>query len=134
MSDHATRDANRSISPATAPALHTTAPERHAKRSKGDLDLFDYDDAMPATIDMPPALADIPPLPSVEGGFKTVLADPPWRFANQTGKVAPEHRRLDRYDTMDLEEIKALPVSDVTAKDAHLYLWVPKPSSAHLRS
>lgn len=66
-----------------------------------------------------------PPLPSIEGGFKTILADPPWRFANRTGKVAPEHRRLDRYSTMDLEDIKALPVADVAAKDAHLYLWVP---------
>ncbi|MFT4158217.1 MAG: MT-A70 family methyltransferase [Microbacterium sp.] len=80
---------------------------------------------MPATIDMPSSLAEVPPLPSVDGGFKTVLADPPWRFANRTGKVAPEHRRLDRYGTMDLEEIKALPVGEVTAKDAHLYLWVP---------
>ena len=68
---------------------------------------------------------DIAPLPTVDGGFQTVLADPPWRFANRTGKVAPEHRRLDRYGTMDLEAIKALPVGDVTAKDAHLYLWVP---------
>lgn len=66
-----------------------------------------------------------PPLPHVEGGFKTVLADPPWRFANRTGKVAPEHRRLDRYSTMTLEDICAIPVSDVVAKDAHLYLWVP---------
>lgn len=68
---------------------------------------------------------DIAPLPTVEGGFQTVLADPPWRFTNRTGKVAPEHRRLDRYSTMDLEQIKALPVGDVTAKNAHLYLWVP---------
>lgn len=68
---------------------------------------------------------DVAPLPRVDGGFKTVLADPPWRFQNRTGKVAPEHRRLDRYSTMSLEEIKALPVADVTAKNAHLYLWVP---------
>ena len=65
------------------------------------------------------------PLPTVEGGFRTVLADPPWRFANRTGKVAPEHRRLDRYDTMTLADIKALPVESTLAKDAHLYLWVP---------
>ena len=64
-------------------------------------------------------------LPKVVGGFSTVLADPPWRFTNRTGKVAPEHRRLDRYSTMDLEAIKALPVSDACAKNAHLYLWVP---------
>lgn len=99
---------------------------RHSERSNNDvLDLFRYDEPMPATIDMPETLTDLPPLPSVEGGFKTVLADPPWRFANRTGKIAPEHRRLDRYGTMALDEIKALPVGDVTAKDAHLYLWVP---------
>lgn len=65
------------------------------------------------------------PLPQVPGGFKTILADPPWRFANRTGKVAPEHRRLDRYSTMTLEDIKNLPVSEVAADNAHLYLWVP---------
>lgn len=68
---------------------------------------------------------DLPPLPTVEGGFKTILADPPWRFTNRTGKVAPEHRRLDRYDTMTLDEICALPVARVAATNAHLYLWVP---------
>lgn len=66
-----------------------------------------------------------PPLPFVEGGFKTILADPPWRFANRTGKVAPEHRRLDRYSTMELEDIKKLPVESTAAPNAHLYLWVP---------
>lgn len=64
-------------------------------------------------------------LPHVTGGYSTVLADPPWRFQNRTGKVAPEHKRLGRYETMTLEEIKDLPVSEVTAKNAHLYLWVP---------
>lgn len=69
--------------------------------------------------------APITPLPTVDGGFQTVLADPPWRFQNRTGKVAPEHRRLDRYSTMTLDDICALPVADVTAPNAHLYLWVP---------
>lgn len=68
---------------------------------------------------------DYDPLPRVVGGYSTVLADPPWRFKNRTGKVAPEHKRLGRYATMSLEEIKALPVSDITAANAHLYLWVP---------
>ncbi|MDF2114573.1 MT-A70 family methyltransferase [Roseiarcaceae bacterium H3SJ34-1] len=57
--------------------------------------------------------------------FKTILADPPWQFQNKTGKVAPEHRRLNRYGTMTLDDIKALPVSSVAADTAHLYLWVP---------
>jgi N6-adenosine-specific RNA methylase IME4 len=60
-----------------------------------------------------------------DGPFATVLADPPWRFQNRTGKVAPEHRRLSRYDTMTAKEIAALPVTDVTAARSHLYLWVP---------
>ncbi len=57
--------------------------------------------------------------------FGTILADPPWQFTNRTGKVAPEHRRLSRYATMGLEEICQLPVADIAADPAHLYLWVP---------
>lgn len=57
--------------------------------------------------------------------FKTILADPPWQFQNRTGKVAPEHRRLNRYRTMKLSEIKALPIGQIVAEPAHLYLWVP---------
>jgi N6-adenosine-specific RNA methylase IME4 len=57
--------------------------------------------------------------------FKTILCDPPWRFVNRTGKMAPEHRRLSRYSTMTLDEIAALPVPDITDDTAHLYLWVP---------
>ena len=57
--------------------------------------------------------------------YKTIYADPPWQFQNRTGKVAPEHKRLSRYSTMQLEEIKALPVSKVADEKCHLYLWVP---------
>lgn len=57
--------------------------------------------------------------------FSTVLADPPWQFTNRTGKVAPEHRRLSRYPTMTLQEIKDLPVEAIVKDTAHLYLWVP---------
>lgn len=65
------------------------------------------------------------PLPSISDGWGTVLADPPWRFANRTGKVAPEHRRLSRYDTLTVAEIAAIPVADVMAARSHCYLWVP---------
>ena len=57
--------------------------------------------------------------------FKTVLADPPWQFQNRTGKMAPEHKRLKRYETMKLDEICSLPVADMLDTTAHLYLWVP---------
>lgn len=76
----------------------------------------------PATVPSPPP-ADRLGLPP--GPFTTILADPPWRFVNRTGKVAPEHRRLGRYDTMDAADIGRLPVADVAAPHGHLYLWVP---------
>ena len=57
--------------------------------------------------------------------FATILADPPWQFANRTGKMAPEHKRLNRYPTMSLQEIKDLPVEAIVRDTAHLYLWVP---------
>lgn len=57
--------------------------------------------------------------------YKTILADPPWQFTNRTGKVAPEHKRLNRYPTMPLEEICRLPVEKIIDETSHLYLWVP---------
>ncbi len=57
--------------------------------------------------------------------YSTIYADPPWRFQNRSGKVAPEHKRLNRYETMSLEDIKNLPVSEIAAEKSHLYLWVP---------
>ena len=68
----------------------------------------------------------IDPLPWTKGNrFGTILADPPWQFQNKTGKIAPEHRRLSRYATLSLEDIKALPVESAAAESSHLYLWVP---------
>ena len=57
--------------------------------------------------------------------FGTVLADPPWRFSNRTGKIAPEHRRLSRYQTLTTDQICELPVAEVIKPTAHLYLWTP---------
>ena len=42
--------------------------------------------------------------------YNTIYADPPWQFQNRTGKIAPEHKRLNRYPTMGLEDICALPL------------------------
>ena len=57
--------------------------------------------------------------------FTTILADPPWQFLNRTGKMAPEHKRLNRYSTLSLNEICEIPVSLAADTPAHLYLWVP---------
>jgi N6-adenosine-specific RNA methylase IME4 len=62
---------------------------------------------------------------TINGQFSTILADPPWQFQNRTGKMAPEHKRLSRYPTLTLDDIKAIPVGDFAAPTSHLYLWVP---------
>jgi N6-adenosine-specific RNA methylase IME4 len=59
------------------------------------------------------------------GKYGTILADPPWRFANRTGKMAPEHKRLMRYETLSLQDIYELPVAQLAFPESHLYLWVP---------
>jgi len=57
--------------------------------------------------------------------YKTVMADPPWKFTNSTGKMAPQHQRLFRYETLSVEAICRIPVNDLTEDESHLYLWVP---------
>ncbi len=59
------------------------------------------------------------------GQFGTILADPPWRFSNRTGKMAPEHKRLARYATMTTEDIMEMPIEQLALPQSHLYLWVP---------
>lgn len=62
--------------------------------------------------------------PLVSGETYSVLyADPPWKnvvWSNETGHgKSPENH----YETMTLDEIKAMPVSDLAEKDAVLFLW-----------
>lgn len=70
-------------------------------------------------------MTELANLSGVDREFGTILIDPPWRFQNRTGKMAPEHRRLHRYKTMTFEEIAALPVGSLADKKSHLYLWCP---------
>ena len=77
-----------------------------------------------ADMDIASTISDL--LSEVDGRkFRTVLADPPWRFINRTGKVAPEHHRLGRYTTLTTHEICELPIGAISENTAHLYLWVP---------
>src|SRR6202012_4167915 len=81
---------------------------------------------MPNALESPMLSAGQDLLRFAEGRqFKPILADPPWQFTNKTGKVAPEHKRLSRYGTMKLDEIMGLPVAEIAATPAHLYLWCP---------
>ena len=59
------------------------------------------------------------------GPFRTILIDPPWRFRNRTGKIAPEHKRLRRYSTLSIKDIQDIPVGEFADKTCHLYLWCP---------
>ncbi len=61
----------------------------------------------------------------ISGRYATILADPPWQFQNRTGKMAPEHKRLLRYPTMEMQEILQLPIGRLATAQSHLYLWVP---------
>lgn len=61
------------------------------------------------------ALAEAPPLP--ERPYPVIYADPPWRSDNPDAPWAPENH----YPTMELVDIKALPVP--SAPDALLLLW-----------
>ena len=63
--------------------------------------------------------AATPELPT--GPFQVIVADPPWRY--ESGNSLP-------YPTMDIEDIKAMPVRDIAADDAVLWLWT---TNAHLR-
>lgn len=78
---------------------------------------------MPSNEDRMTAAEDL--LSQGYGRFGTILADPPWRFSNRSGKMAPEHRRLHRYATMSMQEIMELPVAQFALPQSHLYLWVP---------
>ena len=51
--------------------------------------------------------------------YKTIMADPPWNIQQTGGKGAIAHYKL-----MTLEKIKAMPIADLAAPDAHCWLWV----------
>ncbi len=60
------------------------------------------------------------------GGFRVALADPAWTFANYSAK-GEEKNASSHYDCMSIDEIKAMPVSALMAKDSVLFLWVTWP-------
>ena len=59
--------------------------------------------------------------------YRTIVADPPWQTAE--GRTAPSSSwgkpRAGRvpYETMTQDEIAALPVGDLAADEAHIYVW-----------
>lgn len=67
---------------------------------------------------------ETPPLP--EGIFRCIVADPPWRMdtgPDTFGGTGESGHDALAYEQMSVEDIKALPVEEHAADDAHLYLW-----------
>lgn len=58
--------------------------------------------------------------------YRTILADPPWDIEQKGKRGAGEH-----YNLMSLERIKGMPVSELAADDAHLWLWVTNATLRH---
>lgn len=68
----------------------------------------------------------IEPLPRIDGGFRVIAADPPWRFkSNSVAK--PGRNAMRHYDCMSLKDIAAMPVREIVADDAVLLLWITGP-------
>jgi N6-adenosine-specific RNA methylase IME4 len=58
--------------------------------------------------------------------YRAVIADPPRRFASNS-VAKPGRNAMRHYDCMSLDDIAALPVKDVVADDAVLWLWITGP-------
>jgi len=62
-----------------------------------------------------------------EGGFGFIMADPPWRFATRSARGVTRKGAGGHYETLSLEQIMALPVSELAAPDCLLWLWATNP-------
>lgn len=70
--------------------------------------------------------------------YGAILADPPWRFRTWDQRVSIPKMRKNRngtnasaathYETMAIDDLCALPVSDMAADDCSLFLWVTWPN------
>ena len=58
--------------------------------------------------------------------YSVIYADPPWQYRTYSkkgqGRSAESH-----YPTMSIEDIKALPVGELAAKDCALFMWITFP-------
>lgn len=69
-------------------------------------------------------IAQTPPVTIVHPGtYQTIVLDPPWDWGDE-GDQDQFGRARPTYGTMSFEEIIDLPVFDLAAEDAHIYLWI----------
>lgn len=57
------------------------------------------------------------------GYYAAIVADPPWRFPYWDKRTSVGRTAKSHYDTMTLEDIAALPISNLAAPDCVLFLW-----------
>jgi N6-adenosine-specific RNA methylase IME4 len=106
----AQQEAIETQTPLTRSALQKRAKEKRQTESRAKRDTV--------------LAAQAKPLLTGETKYHIIYADPPWRY----DFAATENRAIEnQYPTMKLDEIKALPVPEITTDDAVLYLWATAP-------
>lgn len=69
------------------------------------------------------------PFVGLQGDYRVIAADPPWQFKSNSA-AKPGRNAMRHYDCMSLDAINALPVADIAADDAILFLWITGPFMA----
>lgn len=63
--------------------------------------------------------------------YEILLADPPWDYKGQSQHAGSGEKltggAMSHYPTVTLSSLKQLPVSDICAPDALLFMWVTNP-------
>ena len=62
-----------------------------------------------------------------EAKFGVIYADPPWHFEVWSEERGVEKSAQNQYPTLTVEEICALPIKELAADDALLFLWITSP-------
>ena len=75
--------------------------------------------AKPKTVEGGEIVADLAELQEGDKRFACIYADPPWQYDNRGTRASADKH----YPTMSVEEICALPITELAADNAHLHLW-----------
>ena len=59
--------------------------------------------------------------------YNIINSDPPWSYRTWTAKGGHKSASA-HYKTMDIEDIKSLPIQDICEKDCVLFIWVTFPN------
>lgn len=55
--------------------------------------------------------------------YKIIYADPPWGFRNKNTGGSLKSGSLAHYETMNMDQLCALPVNDIADDDCVLFMW-----------